>query len=79
MSTDNLIKLKVEVLNGERGRPGDAAVRMKYLDALLQNLPTRPTARPAAGAPTKEEYDALREDVDRLYAAINSMRALLRG
>lgn len=76
---DSLIKLKVEVLNGERGRPGDAAVRMKHLDALLQNIPARPSARAAAGSPTKDEYDALREDVDRLYTAINSMRALLRG
>lgn len=76
---DNLIKLKVEVLNGDRGRPGDAAVRRKHLDAMLKNIPPNMGAKPASDPPTREEYNALREDVRRLYAAINSMRVLLRG
>jgi len=56
----------IEVLAGTRTRDKNAAaVRMRDLTGLLQ-LPHSLAAKPAVGAPTKAEYDALLRDVTKL-------------
>ena len=76
---DAILKQKVETLYGERGNPEDAAARLRHVRALVNGLPVEPSSRAAAGAaPTKAEYDALVEDVQKLFAAFSGLRALLR-
>lgn len=76
---DQILKQKVEILNGDRGDKTEAAARLKHLRAMIEMLPTEPTAKPAAGAtPTSAEYNALLKDIQQLYAAFSKLRALLR-
>lgn len=56
---------KLEVLNGDRGNRQEAALRLKHAQALLQVLPAEPTGNTAA-------------DIRALYAALNTLRSLLR-
>lgn len=58
-------KEKLEVLNGDRGDKGEAALRLKHAQALLGSIPTEPTGDTAA-------------DIRALYAGLNAMRVLLR-
>lgn len=76
--TDARTKEKVEVLAGERGDRREAAARLKHLQALVGSVPAAPTAVPLSGAPTAAQYNALLEDVQRLHAAFNALRVLLR-
>lgn len=63
---DNLLREKVEVLNGDRARPR-AAVRLEDLAGLLQVPPKLQAQKAAGAAPTKAEYDKLLEDVHDLH------------
>ena len=58
-------KEKLEVLNGDRGDKGNAAMRLKHVQALLGNIPTEPTGDATA-------------DIRALYAGLNALRAALR-
>lgn len=58
-------KEKLEVLNGDRGRPEDAAARLKHIRALVSNIDTEPSGNTV-------------EDIRAIYAAINAVRVLLR-
>lgn len=62
------------VLNGERGNPGEHAVRMRILTALASGAPVDMSAKVIAAAPTAADYNALVNDIHALYAAINAMR-----
>lgn len=76
---DNILKQKIETLNGDRGSPDDAAARLKHVRALVSNLPAEQASRYAVGAtPTKAEHDALVDDVQKLFSAFNALRVLLR-
>lgn len=70
------LREKVEVLTGERGK-GKAAT-VEQLRALLSGVPAMPTSREVAAAPTREEHNALVQDMAKLYAAINALRVLLQ-
>lgn len=70
------LREKVEVLTGERGK-GKAAT-IEQLRAMLASVPAMPTSREVAAAPTREEHNALVQDVAKLYAAINALRVLLQ-
>ena len=70
------LREKVEVLTGERGK-GKAAT-VEQIRALLDGVPSMPASREVAAAPTPEEHNALVQDVAKLYAAMNALRALLR-
>lgn len=75
---DQILRQKVEILNGERGKRDEQAVRLKYLRALADMIPAQPESKPAAGAtPTKAEFDALVKDVQTIYAAFARLRATL--
>lgn len=58
-------KEKLEVLNGDRGDKGNAAARLKHLQALLAGVPADPTGDAVA-------------DIRAIYSAFNAMRAALR-
>lgn len=58
-------KENLDVLNGDRGAPGRAAVRVAAVRALLDGLPVEPTGNAAA-------------DILAIYAALNAMRVALR-
>lgn len=75
---NELLKQKVEVLNGDRGNREDAAARIKHLRALIQQVPSAPSSRTVTTAPTMDEHNALVADVEKLFAALNAMRVLLR-
>lgn len=75
---DNRTIEKVAILAGERGSRGEAAARLKHLQALVQNVPAEPKAQTVTAAPTMEQYNALLEDVRTLHAAFNALRVLLR-
>ncbi len=73
------IQEQVQVLVGERGNPSEAAARIGALRALVAAVPAQPTVRTAAGAqPTADEFNALVADLQRLFDAVNAMRALLQ-
>jgi hypothetical protein len=57
-------KQKLEVLNGDRGSRGDAALRLKHAQALVANLPVTPSGNTA-------------NDIAALFAAINALRVAL--
>lgn len=56
---------KLEVLNGDRGDKGRAAMRLAAAKALVDNLPVDPTGNAA-------------NDIKALYAAINALRIALQ-
>jgi hypothetical protein len=58
-------KQKLEVLNGDRGDPGQAAARLGKVKALVDSLNVAPS-----GDNTK--------DIAALFAAINALRIALR-
>lgn len=74
------IQEKVEILDGSRNLQsrGKAAVRFEDM-RFLQDLPSiPPTARKAIGASvTVAEYNALVDDVARLYQALGSIAMLV--
>lgn len=57
-------KQKLEVLNGDRGNPGDAALRLKHAQALLGSLPVSPSGNNTT-------------DIQTLFAALNALRVAL--
>lgn len=69
---------KLEILAGERGRPEDAAIRLRQLRSAIQNLPQVPESGEVSAAPTMQEYNTLQADVKKLFDAFNALRALLR-
>lgn len=74
-----ILKQKIEILNGDRGDKTEAAARMKHIRALIELLPVDPSSKPAAGAaPTAAEFNALVKDVQQLFTAFNKLRQLLR-
>lgn len=58
-------KEKLEVLNGDRGDKGNAALRLKHAQSLLGSIPAEPTGDAAA-------------DIRALYAGLNALRTALR-
>lgn len=70
---------QVDILFGIRGRPEDAAVRLRAFKAMLEIVPARPSSTPASAAPTMAEYNALQQDVATLFEAIGSLRLALSG
>jgi hypothetical protein len=73
-------KEKLMVLSGERGRVEDHAMRKGAAIALVTALDSAPTSRAIDAAPTREQYNALVDDLNALYGAVNAMRiALTRG
>lgn len=57
---------KLEVLNGDRPKAADeAAMRLKHVRALLNNIPAQPTGDAAA-------------DIKALYDGLNALRTALR-
>lgn len=71
------VQEKLEILTGERGRPEDAAVRLRQLRGIIQYLPQEPSSRKVDAAPTMEEYNALQGDIKKLFQAFNAMRSLI--
>lgn len=76
--SDSIIRQKIEVLNGDRGDPNEAAARVKHIRALLSTIPAEPKAVTVSAAPTAAEHNALLEDIRMLYAGINALRTVLR-
>lgn len=72
------VQEKLEILAGERGRPDDAAVRLRQLRGVIQNLPQVPNSVQVSAAPTMQEHNALQADVQKLFDVFNALRALLR-
>lgn len=72
-------KEKLMVLAGERGREEDHALRKGAVLALVNAMDAAPTARPVDAAPTREQYNALVEDMNAMYGAINALRIALTG
>jgi len=68
------LREKTEVLFGGRGSdPRKAAVRLSDLDAILQ-LPSRLKSSKAAGTtPTKDEFDALVDDVHTIFRRLAAL------
>lgn len=75
--SDAQVKEKVEVLNGERGNKADAAARLRHLQALVTAVPASPSARAVTAAPTADDYNALLDDVRKIYDAMNAIRVLV--
>lgn len=72
------VQEKLEILAGERGRPEDAAVRLRQLNGVIQAIPQEPSSAQVSAPPTMDEHNALQADVNKLFAAFNALRALLR-
>jgi len=60
---------RLDTLDGSRGArvPRKAAVRVEDLASLLELPPTLKAAKAAGAAPTKEEFDALVDDVAAMH------------
>lgn len=71
---------QLQELAGERGDADKtrAAVRRADLADALGRVPAL-SSKPAAAAPTAAEYNALRDDVRRLYEALSLIAQALRG
>lgn len=80
--TQRLVE-SVEILDGRRGSPAQAAVRLEDLRALM-DLPPSLKATPAAGStPTAAEFKALIDDVlalqIRLRAVVSALELRLNA
>lgn len=71
---------QIQELAGERGDAAKtrAAVRRADLADALGRVPVL-SSKPATAAPTAAEYNALRDDVRRMYEALSLIAQALRG
>lgn len=69
-----LLKEKVEILTGERGRAEDAAVRRGNLKLLGQSAMK---SEKVATAPTAEQFNALVDDVHSIDQQLSAIAELL--
>jgi len=71
---------KVEILDGSRSKEAIARAAVRLEDMVsLANAPQRLQSSKAAGAaPTKAEFDALRDDVERLRLVVYGLMEALR-
>lgn len=76
--SDAILKEKVEVLNRERGERANAAVRLSEVRAMVNAVPGQPKAKTLTAAPTMDDFNALLEDVRRVYEAMNAIRVLVK-
>lgn len=71
---------KLEVLNGDRRlRIDRAAVRIEDFQGLLQLLPDLQSTTAGGSIPTKEEFDALVQDVKHLHERVLSLAEAIRS
>jgi hypothetical protein len=73
---DSILVQKIQVLLGERGTEGSAAL-VAQLHALVAQVPAQPSINESVAAPTKAEFDLLCKDVSAMFAAFNALRVLL--
>lgn len=75
-----LLKERFEVLDGTRSNKslGQRAVRFDNIRAL-ERITSQPKSKKAAAAPTREEFDALFEDVRLLFAVLWDMRMQMQS
>lgn len=74
---DSRTREKVDILSGDRGDRGEAAARIKHLQAIIATVPAEPQSTPATAAPTMEQFNLMLDDLRKLYAGLNAMRVLL--
>lgn len=70
-----IVKEKVEILTGERGKIEDAAIRRGSMKALSQ-MPAMKAAK-VTSAPTAEQYNALLSDVQSIHQSLSVIADLL--
>lgn len=71
----SIIKEKVEILNGERGRAEDSALRRGNLKGLSQ-FPKMASSK-VTSAPTAEQFNALLSDVQAIHQRLALIAELL--
>lgn len=71
---------KLETLDGSRGKEAirRAAVRIENLAGLLELPAKLKSAKAAGAAPTKEEFDALVEDINQVYLRLKAVAEALQ-
>lgn len=76
----NLMKERFEILDGTRNNKslGQRAVRFDNIRAL-ERITSQPKSKKAASAPTREEFDALYEDVRLLFAVLWEIRMQMQS
>lgn len=68
----------VETLNGDRGGVESSAARIGLISQLLSVIPAQPSSRKASVEPTLDEYNALVDDIHRIYAGMAALRFALQ-
>jgi|GEM_PF-3468851 len=79
-ANDNHLKEKLEILDGTRGRgtAKKAAVRRGELEPLLR-LARQLKSKPIDGAPSKVDYNNLRQDVKAIHDILIELAAISQG
>jgi hypothetical protein len=70
-----VLREKVEVLNGDRG--GNPAIRRNQLTGLNQ-VSRAQQSKPITSAPTAADYNALVQDISRIFEALEQVNNSLR-
>lgn len=74
------IKEKTEILDGSRNNKVKALAAVRFGDlAQLYKFPSAPTAKPLTAAPTADEYNALLDDLKRVYEVLGTIAARLNN
>jgi len=77
---DPFLKEKLEILDGTRGRgtKGQAAVRRGEFEPLLR-LSRQLTSRRIDASPTRDDYNALRDDVKTVFDMLVELSTIQQG